>query len=53
MVSDRVGHADVAFTLETYSHMLPGMDRDAAVRGAYYLPGDTAPNPPRDKDPQS
>ncbi|WP_433200608.1 hypothetical protein ACQP1G_08800 [Nocardia sp. CA-107356] len=33
VVSERVGHADVAFTLETYSHILPGwigMQRSAA-----------------------
>lgn len=53
VVSERVGHADVAFTLKTYSHVLPGMDYDAAIRGASYLLGGTDPNPPERGDPKS
>jgi len=30
IVSARLGHASVGFTLSVYSHALPGMDRDAA-----------------------
>ena len=30
VVSERLGHANVAFTIETYQHVLPGMQRDAA-----------------------
>ena len=30
VVSERLGHANVAFTIETYQHALPGMQRDAA-----------------------
>ncbi len=30
VVSERLGHADVAFTLRVYSHVLPGMQRNAA-----------------------
>jgi integrase len=30
IVSTRLGHASVAFTLDVYSHALPEMDRDAA-----------------------
>ncbi len=30
VVSERLGHADVAFTLRVYSHILPGMQRNAA-----------------------
>lgn len=30
MVSERLGHADVAFTLQVYGHVLPGHQRDAA-----------------------
>lgn len=37
VVSERIGHADVAFTLKTYAHVLPGMDREAAERVATYL----------------
>jgi len=30
-VQELLGHASVAITLDTYSHMLPGMGREAAV----------------------
>jgi integrase len=29
VVSRRLGHASVAFTLDTYAHVLPGQDRHA------------------------
>jgi integrase len=29
-VQELLGHASVAFTLDTYSHMLPGMGSEAA-----------------------
>ena len=32
IVSERLGHATVAFTLDTYTHALEGMDEDAADR---------------------
>jgi len=32
MVSERLGHSRVAFTLERYGHVLPGMQKDAANR---------------------
>ena len=31
VISERLGHASVAFTLQTYSHVIPGMDREAAA----------------------
>ena len=31
MISEHLGHASVAFTLQTYSHVIPGMDREAAT----------------------
>jgi len=31
VVSERLGHADVSLTLNTYSHVLPDMQRDATV----------------------
>jgi integrase len=31
IVSDTLGHASVAITLDTYSHMLPGMGGEAAT----------------------
>ncbi len=30
VVSERLGHATTAFTIETYQHVLPGMQADAA-----------------------
>ena len=30
VVSERLGHASVAFTLTQYSHVLPGVDQEAA-----------------------
>ena len=30
VVSERLGHADVAITLDTYSHVLPGLQERAA-----------------------
>lgn len=32
VVSQRIGHADVGFTLKVYAHVLPGDDEDAALR---------------------
>ena len=34
VVSERLGHATVAFTLDTYSHVAPGLQEDAAERVA-------------------
>lgn len=34
IVSDRLGHASVAFTLDVYSHAVQGLDDDAAARVA-------------------
>jgi integrase len=34
VVSERLGHATVAFTLDRYSHAVPGMQEDAAERVA-------------------
>jgi integrase len=31
VVSERLGHASVAFTMNVYQHVLPGMQADAAV----------------------
>lgn len=30
VVSERLGHANVAFTMNVYQHVLPGMQADAA-----------------------
>ena len=47
VVSERLGHANIAFTIETYQHVLPGMQADAA-RTYEQL---TAPVPPGRAEP--
>lgn len=47
VVSERLGHANVAFTIQTYQHVLAGMQADAA-RTYERL---TAPVPPAVADP--
>ena len=32
VVSERLGHSKIGITLDTYSHVLPGMQEDAALR---------------------
>jgi len=39
VVSERLGHASVAFTLETYSHVLPPLHHEAARQGEAALLG--------------
>jgi hypothetical protein len=36
-VSERLGHASVAFTLDVYSHAIPAMEEEAAERIAALL----------------
>ena len=37
IVSERLGHATVAFTLDAYNHVAPGLQEDAAARVAALL----------------
>lgn len=39
VVSERLGHASVSFTLDTYAHVMPGQQADAAEAAAALLPG--------------
>jgi integrase len=39
VVSERLGHASVAFTLDTYSHAIPAMEEQAAERIAALMRG--------------
>jgi hypothetical protein len=39
VVSERIGHADVGFFLQTYAHSLRNDDRDAAEQPAAFLIG--------------
>ena len=32
VVSERLGHASVVFTLDTYAHVLPSMQHEAATK---------------------
>jgi integrase len=41
VISERLGHASVAFTLQIYGHVIPGMDRDAAATVADLILGGT------------
>lgn len=40
IMSDRLGHATVAFTLDIYTHAVPGMDAEAAQQVAGLIFGD-------------
>lgn len=40
IVSERIGHANVGFFLETYAHVLGNDDREAAEQAASFLLGD-------------
>ncbi|WP_280407632.1 site-specific integrase [Nocardia brasiliensis] len=46
VISERIGHASVAFTLSTYNHVTPGMDREAALQGANHLLAHRSPRTP-------
>ena len=39
VVSERLGHATVTITLETYQHIMPGMQAEAAARFAALVGG--------------
>jgi integrase len=39
VISERIGHADVGFFLQTYAHVLRNDDRDAAEQAAAFLIG--------------
>jgi len=32
VVSERLGHATIGITLDTYSHLLPGLQEEAATK---------------------
>ncbi|MBW3604149.1 MAG: site-specific integrase [Actinobacteria bacterium] len=49
IVSERLGHHSVAFTLDTYAHVIPGMQSDA-VRRLSALIDDPAADPSREHD---
>lgn len=52
VVSERLGHSSVSFTLDTYAHVLPGMQPDAAERfmGLAFGPAQTRPTDPQNPE---
>ncbi|MBK6873568.1 MAG: tyrosine-type recombinase/integrase [Kineosporiaceae bacterium] len=44
IVSERLGHASVAFTLQVYSHLIEGMDEAAATQVAKHILGGAGPS---------
>ena len=44
IVSERIGHANVGFFLETFAHVLDNDDREAAEHAAAFLLGDSWPD---------
>ena len=51
VVSERLGHANIAITMDTYSHVLPGLDEQAAGQVARLILGadDRVPGMPREQ----
>ncbi len=43
VVSERLGHSSVAFTLDTYAHVMPGMQPEAAELFASMVGGSRTP----------
>ena len=41
VVSERLGHANVSITLDTYSHVTPGLEQDVADVVAKLVDGDS------------
>jgi integrase len=50
VVSERLGHANIAITMDTYSHVLPGLDAQAAGTVARLILGDADQAPARPVD---
>ncbi|HEY8742321.1 MAG TPA: tyrosine-type recombinase/integrase, partial [Chloroflexota bacterium] len=42
VVSERLGHSTITLTLDTYSHVVPGLDADAAARLERVMQGNGA-----------
>ncbi|HEU5001678.1 MAG TPA: integrase [Actinomycetota bacterium] len=40
VVSERLGHANIGITLDTYGHVMPQLDRDSANKVASLIFGD-------------
>jgi hypothetical protein len=51
VISERLGHEDVAFTLKQYAHVLPGMQADAARRIASAVMDDEEDDVDQEEEP--
>ena len=51
VISERLGHEDVAFTLKQYAHVLPGMQADAARRIASAVIDDEEEDVDKEEEP--
>jgi hypothetical protein len=51
IVSERLGHANIAITMDTYSHVLPGLDEQAAGTVAQLILGRSRHQKPSDDKP--
>jgi integrase len=51
IVSERLGHANIAITMDTYSHVLPGLDEQAAGTVAQLILGKPRRQTPSDDRP--
>jgi hypothetical protein len=50
-VSERLGHSSVAFTLDTYAHVMPGMQPEVAeLFRRLIIEPDAGPDDPDDED---
>jgi integrase len=49
VVSERLGHATPAFTIDAYQHVMPGMQADAARNFAKLIAPATSTGPVRGK----
>jgi integrase len=47
IISEQLGHASAAFTLDVYSHLLPHMQDEAAEKGEALLAGPKTDAKPR------
>jgi integrase len=45
VVSERLGHANIGITMDTYSHVMPQLDQEAANKVAYLIFGDDEEGP--------
>ena len=43
VVADRLGHADISMTLNTYAHVLPAMDQHAVTTWVSHVYGTDTP----------